>query len=300
MNDKTGKLQHPALNQWALFRLIVLLQATAMVVLMLRHDLGTAEGVSAMIQGSVRWSVPLLFLAFTASSLPVLFPGNTTRWIQRNRRVLGVAFAAGMAWQASFIVWLVTVHTDYYVDEVYVLRDVIEGLVGYLFLILMTITSFKPGRQRLTPKPAQWKWLHTIGIYFLWAYAFGTYWYAVFYYENPDTLHYLYYALGVAALGVRIAAWVKKQHLSLDKSAAPTLQQPALRALGRSFILLGMAGAATGWLWQAPAHDHLYGVGWAQFLELYVPYWPFVPYLPLFAIALGAYLLVHARRILSD
>ena len=300
MSNSAGVLELPALNQWALFRWIVIAQAAAMIVLMVSRDLATAEGVSAMIQSSVRWSVPLLFLAFAASSLPLLFPGDITRWIQRNRRILGVAFAVGMTWQVSFILWLVTVHRDYYVEEVYVLRDVIEGLIGYLFLILMTVTSFKPGRQWLTPKANQWKRLHTIGIYFLWAYAFGTYWYAVFYYENPDMIHYLFYAMAVAALGARIAAWVKKQHRSLDKSAAPKLQQPTLRGIGRLVILLGVIGAATGSLWEAPAHEHLYGFGWAQFLELYVPYWPFVPYLPMIAIALGAYLVVYARRVISD
>ncbi len=293
--DLKTRLKHPALNEWRLFWLVVGPMSLAMAAFMLLRDLGTPEGVSSMIQTSVRWSVPWLFLAFAASSLQILIPGDASRWLLRNRKILGLCFAAGMAWQVGFIIWLVGWHTDYYVNEVYVLRDVIEGLVGYLFLIAMTITSFKWGRNLLTPKPRQWKLLHTLGIYFLWAYAFGTYWYSVFYYENPDALHYLYYWAGVAAISIRIAAWVKQQVKLLEKDAEVGTQ-PAWIAAGGVAIIAGAIGAATGSLWEGLAHEHLYGFSWAQFLELYVPYWPFVPYLPMFAFALGGYLLVRARR----
>ena len=48
-----------------------------------------------------------------------------------------------MAWQLLFILWLVGIHTEYYVNDVYVLSDVVEGVVGYTFLIAMVLTSFK-------------------------------------------------------------------------------------------------------------------------------------------------------------
>lgn len=290
------QLKRPAINEWRLWYLIVIPMSIAMVAFMLMRDLTTPQGVSAMIQTSVRWSMPWLYLAFAASSLQILAPGHFSRWLLRNRKIMGLAFAAGMAWQVSFIIWLVGWHREYYVEEVYVLRDVIEGLVGYTFLILMTITSFKWGRQWLTPKSSQWKLLHTVGIYFLWAYAFGTYWYSVFYYENPDAIHYLYYWLGVAAISLRIAAWVKKQQKTLEKNVGDTSAQPLWLAAGSAVILAGVIGAATGSFWQEAAHANMYDVSWAQFLELYVPYWPFVPYLPMFAIAAGAFLLVRARR----
>ena len=47
-----------------------------------------------------------------------------------------------------------TVHSDYYINEVYVLRDAIEGVVGYTGLLAMVITTFKFGRSRLKPKRA--------------------------------------------------------------------------------------------------------------------------------------------------
>ncbi len=287
--DLKTLLRNPAINEWRVFWLVAAPMALYMVVAMLLRDMATAEGVSAMITSSVRWSIPWLYLAFVASSLVVLVPGEASRWLLRNRKIMGLCFAMGMAWQISFIVWLVTVHTDYYVNEVYVLRDVIEGLLGYSFLLAMTVTSFKRGRQLLTPQTRHWKLLHKTGIYFLWAYAFSTYWYSVFYYDNPHWVHYLYYWLGVAALSLRIAAWVRKQ-------AAGETAQPALAALGSVVILFGGIGAATGSLWESLAHNKLEGITWAMSLELYMPYWPFIPYLPMFAIAAGAYLLVRSRR----
>jgi hypothetical protein len=56
----------------------------------MRVDLTTAEGVSSMIQLSVRCAVPWLFLAFSASSLQVVLPGSFSRWLLRNRRIPGL------------------------------------------------------------------------------------------------------------------------------------------------------------------------------------------------------------------
>lgn len=108
----------------------------------LRTDLADAEGVSSMIQFSVRSAVPFLYFAFVAASLNAVLPGSFSRWLLRNRRIIGLCFAQAMAWQLVFIVWLVTKHTDYYLGEVYVFSDVVEGVPGYAFLLAMVLTSF--------------------------------------------------------------------------------------------------------------------------------------------------------------
>jgi len=174
------------INGWNLFWLITVPISLVMVLTMIRVDLSSAEAVSSMIQLSVRCAVPWLYLAFAASSLQVVFPGSFSRWLLRNRSKIGLCFAAAMAWQLLFILWLVGIHTEYYVNDVYVLSDVVEGLVGYTFLIAMVLTSFKFGRSRLTAK--QWKLLHTSGIYWLWAYAWSVYWFNLFYYLSSRLL----------------------------------------------------------------------------------------------------------------
>jgi hypothetical protein len=287
-------LANKAINQWKLFWLITIPISVNMMIAMMAADLSSGEGVSAMIKLSVRSAVPWLYLAFAASSIYALFPGLLSRWLLRNRKIMGLCFAAAMAWQLLFILWMVTVYRDYYVDEVYVLRDAIEGVLGYAFLIAMVLTSFKFGRSKLTSR--QWKLLHTWGIYFIWAYAFSVYWYALFYYKEPDWLDYTYYWTGFLACGLRIAAWARKRAQRDDKEVVEPDPQPAFKLVGILVVVIGLIGASSGSVWTGPAHQHLYGYQLTQFMELYMPYWPFIPYLPLFIVAAGAFLIAESRR----
>ncbi len=122
--------------------------------------------------------------------------------------MVGLCFAAAMGWQLLFILWLVGIHTQHYVDQVYLLSDAIEGVMGYVFLLAMVLTSFKFGRSRLNNK--QWKLLHRSGIYYIWGYAWSVYWFELFYYDNPVPLDYVYYWAGFLAWGLRMCAWSKK------------------------------------------------------------------------------------------
>jgi hypothetical protein len=281
-------LKHKALNEWRLFWLISIPISVLMVAAMLRTDGWSGPAVSAMIQLSVRCAVPLLYLAFAASSLQLLFPGALTRWLLRNRKIMGLSFAAAMAWQLFFILWLVTIHTDYYVDNVYVLRDAIEGVLGYTFLIAMTLTSFKFGRKHLQPK--SWRLLHKSGIYVIWMYAYSVYWWELFYYPNPDPIDYVYYWAGFLAWGLRAAAW-RKKHVMQAKKIAPTARPlSAFMLAGSALIAFGIWAAAFGLVWRESVTGVLSGYAITYLPEKYLPYWPFEPFLPLFVIALGMYL----------
>ena len=202
-------LKSKVINGWNLFGLIAAPISFVMVLAMVRADLSSTAGVRSLIQMAVRCAVPWLYLAFAASSLQVVFPGVFSRWMLRNRKLIGLGFAAAMAWQLLFILWLVGIHTEYYIERVYVLSDVVEGVVGYGFLIAMALTSFEFGRSRLTSR--QWALLHKSGIYWLWFYAWSVYWFSLFYYQSPAVLiDYVYYWAGLAAWGLRMAAWSKK------------------------------------------------------------------------------------------
>jgi hypothetical protein len=275
-----------AVDGWNLFWLISGPISIAMLIAMTGADLSSGEGVSRMIQISVRCAVPLLYLTFAASSIRVLFTGEFSRWILRNRKILGLCFAVAMAWQLLFILWLTTVFSDYYVNEVYVLRDAIEGVLGYLALIAMVVTSFKPGRRLL--RPQNWKLLHKSGIYFLWAYAFSVYWWNLFYYGDPIWLDYVYYWSGLLACGIRIAAWRKKHD--------PPNTNAVLLALGLVLVSLGLTAAATDALWRTPFEALFTGHAITQPPELYLPYYPPTPFVSLFIIALGAFLTTRSRR----
>ncbi len=292
--DTKAFFQQKPLNDWALYGLITGPMAVAMLLTMMATDLSTAEGVSAMIAYSVRWSIPWLYIAFAASSLQRLFSNDLTRWGLRNRKIFGLCFATGMAWQILFIVWLVGWHRAYYVAEVYVLRDVIEGLIGYVFLLAMTVTSFKAGRKRLSS--SQWRTLHTWGIYFLWAYAFSVYWHALFYYREADTIDGLYFAAGLLAWALRLVAWFKQKVVkksALEPSFAD--RRSLVLASGSLVLCIATIAMLTSGLWEGWAYENLYGFRFTHWLELYMPYWPFIPYLPLLVAAGGAGLMVYGR-----
>ena len=209
------------LNGWGLFWTIAACMSIAVALAMPRADLANPLGVSSMIQLSVRVAVPWLFLAFAASSMAAVFPGAFSRWLLRNRRIMGLCFAAGMAWQLFFILWLVIWHWGYYLEEAYSYFDLAVQVPGYLILIAMSATSFRFGRGKLSPK--QWKALHKGGIYFLWAVVWSTYWYELFYYDDIQFIDYLYYWAGFAAWGLRVAAWRRKRtQLGAAPAAART------------------------------------------------------------------------------
>ncbi len=281
-------LKNKSVNGWNLFWLITGPISAVMAFSMMRADLSSAEGVSSMIQLSVRCAIPWLYLTFAASSVQILFPGLLSRWLLRNRKIMGLCFAAAMGWQLLFIVWLVSVHRGYYVEEVYVLRDAIEGVIGYLFLMAMTLTSFRSGRKLLQPK--RWRLLHKSGMYFLWAYAFSVYWWNLFYYPNPVWIDYVFYWGGFLAWALRAAAWSKKRRQLAKKSSPQASPQPAFVWMGIVAAGIGWIAAGSGLVWREPVEGFLTGSTTSQMLVLYLPYWPFTPFLPLFIIALGALL----------
>jgi hypothetical protein len=200
-------LERNALNGWSLFSLIALATSLTVVTAMTTADLSSASGISSLIQLSVRCAVPWLYVAFAASSIHRLFANEFSRWLLRNRRIFGLCFAAGMAWQLTFILWMVLLHWGYYVDEVYLVADVAVQIPGYLWLLAMTLTSFRPVRSKLRPK--HWRILHKGGIYFLWGVVWSTYWYELYYYEDIQIIDYVFYWAGFLAWCTRIVAWSK-------------------------------------------------------------------------------------------
>lgn len=271
-------LRHKAVNGWHLFWLVSIPMSAVMVVQMTGVDLSWPAGVSEMIAFSVRWAVPFIFLVVATSSLQKLFPGPITTWLLRNRKYLGLCFAVAMAWQGAFIFMMSNFHRDYYFEEIYYLRDELEGSTGYIFLTAMVVTSFQFGRKYLSQ--SQWKLLHRSGLYFLWAYPFSVYWWNLSYYGNPQPIDYVYYWAGFLAFALRIAAWGKQRH---EAAGTPL----ALRIAGGVLIVAGLLVSATGLQWQESVTAFLTTPEWSAGLELWLPYWPFEPFLSLFIIGLG-------------
>ena len=290
--DLKALLAHKAINKWRLFWLIAIPMFITIVVTMMGADMSTASGVSSMIGFSVRLAVPFIFLVVAASSMQILFPGSFSKWWLRNRKYIGMCFAVAMSWQGLFIFIMSYFFRDYYFENVYLFRDELEGSIGYIFLPAMVVTSFHFGRKHLSAK--QWKLLHKSGIYFLWAYPFSTYWWSLSYYQNPVPLDYVYYWCGFLAFAVRIAAWGKQRRQAMDRNATEASTPLALRALGSAIIVLGLVWSAYGLYWQERVTGFLTTPEWSANLVLWLPFWPFEPFLSLFIIGLGTMLVTMA------
>ncbi|MFT7286877.1 MAG: hypothetical protein ACI87W_000986 [Halieaceae bacterium] len=195
----------------------------------------------------------------------------------------------GMAWHGAFIFLMSVVYTDYYYKEVYFLRDELEGSSGYIFLALMVFTSFWFSRRHLSQK--QWKFLHRSGVYFLWTYPFSVYWWNIFYYRTGEFIDYVFYWASFLAVAARIAPWGMRSRQSA-REYGPASQTPLpLRVLGLSLLLAGSLASATGHLWQEPASAYLLASDWSARLELWLPFWPFQPFLSLLTLWAGIFLM---------
>lgn len=291
--DVNAILKHKVINGWSLFWLISVPMSIAMIVEMTGVDLSTGPGVSSMIGYSVRFAVPIIFLVVAISALQTLFPGPVPRWLLRNRKYIGLCFAVAMAWQGLFILTMSLFFRDYYYDDIYYLRDELEGSVGYIFLMAMVVTSFNFARKHLSIQ--QWKIIHKTGLYFLFAYPFSVYWWNLFYYQNPTPIDYVFYCCGFVAFVLRIAAWGKKRQTAALKTSPDSSTPFALKLLGGAFIAAGLFVAASGLHWQKAVTEFLTTPNWSANLELWLPYWPLEPFLSLFFIAFGTMLLTRFR-----
>ncbi|TDI63219.1 MAG: hypothetical protein E2O91_00590 [Alphaproteobacteria bacterium] len=246
--------------------------SVSVIIPLSQIDTTNPAHISGMIQQTVRLAVPWLFVAFAASSLVYVFPNNFSKWIARNRRIFGLCFAAGMAWQLFFILWLVIGSFDYYMAEAYSYYDLSEQIPGYIILFAMTFTSFKFGRSMLSPR--QWKFLHKGGIYFIWAVVWSTYWFELYFYDDIQPIDYAYYWMGIAAWGMRLAAWTKKRRLS--KKMKGTLKLSDQIAFG-IFTGIGLFLIFFGNFWTPLTPDTFSDFTFGGWAALFVPFLILVP-----------------------
>jgi DMSO/TMAO reductase YedYZ heme-binding membrane subunit len=148
---------------WRLFALLTLaLIALCVGIAGLRQF--DIDGIRMVIRFTARTSLVLLCLAFSAAALAQLWPNAWTRWQRRNRRYLGVTFAASHALHAIAIAAFATVDPVGFAKATS-LASYIFGGIGYGFIIAMTATSFDRTAAWLGSRA--WRALHLVGGYYL-------------------------------------------------------------------------------------------------------------------------------------
>lgn len=123
------------------------------------------EGVRMVIRFTARSSLLLFCLAFSAAALARLWPNAWTRWQWRNRRYLGLSFAASHAIHAVAIVAFAKLDPVGFAEATSPASYIFGG-IGYAVIIAMSATSFD--RTAALIGPRSWRTLHLVGGYYLW------------------------------------------------------------------------------------------------------------------------------------
>ena len=123
------------------------------------------EGVRMVIRVTARSSLVLFCLAFGAAAIARLWPNAWTRWQRRNRRYLGLSFAASHAIHAVAIVAFAKMDPAGFAEATSPASYIFGG-IGYAVIIAMSATSFDRAAVLLGPRA--WRALHLVGGYYLW------------------------------------------------------------------------------------------------------------------------------------
>lgn len=148
---------------WKLFAAFAGLTLFMTAAVLLSYPPG-ADGLLSAIRATARSSFALFLLAFLASSLVTLLPGNGSRRLLRERRFVGLAFAFSHALHGLLIYRYAQQFPELFWDGQTITSN-LPGSIGYLFLLLLTLTSFKTP-MRLLGRRA-WKALHSTGMWVL-------------------------------------------------------------------------------------------------------------------------------------
>jgi methionine sulfoxide reductase heme-binding subunit len=149
---------------WRLFTVLAGLPIVVAIAIALQHP--NLDGTRQIVILSVRYSLFLFCLAFTASALQTLWPTAQSRWLLANRRYIGLSFAVAHSVHIIALIVYATVWPEVYVTKARILSEIL-GVIGYAFVLAMAVTSFKATKKWLTPQ--RWRTLHKIGGYCIWA-----------------------------------------------------------------------------------------------------------------------------------
>ncbi|RJF86905.1 hypothetical protein D3874_07630 [Oleomonas cavernae] len=152
------------LQGWPLVGTVAMLIALPCLAIVLAGG-GQVDDLRLVIRITARTSLVLFCLAFTASALVRQWPGTATRWLRRNRRYVGVSFAASHGLHAIAIVAFAMADPVRFNAQV-PLPTLIGGGFAYVLIAAMVATSFD--RTAALIGPRAWKILHTVGSYYVW------------------------------------------------------------------------------------------------------------------------------------
>ncbi|WP_269502719.1 ferric reductase-like transmembrane domain-containing protein [Burkholderia sp. IMCC1007] len=122
------------------------------------------ESLQYAIRATARTSFVLFLVVFLSPSLAKHLPAVLTRSLMKERRYVGLSFAASHLFHAiALVIYVRTAPEAFWAGRTPATN--IPGFIGYLMILLLAITSFAmPAR---VIGPANWKKLHFTGVWIL-------------------------------------------------------------------------------------------------------------------------------------
>jgi methionine sulfoxide reductase heme-binding subunit len=149
------------------FHLVTLVALLLLGWVWLKYD-QNVEAARTITRLTARMSMIIFLFVFSASSWHRISPGEWSATLLKNRRRLGLTFAY------SHTIHLVCIVTYFLlVGSRPALSTLVVGGGAYVAMYLMAVTSNDRSVSKLGAR--NWKRIHRIGIYYLWAVFFLTY-----------------------------------------------------------------------------------------------------------------------------
>jgi DMSO/TMAO reductase YedYZ heme-binding membrane subunit len=151
------------MTRWQLFGVLaVMVSLITAAACALAPD--PVQSLQYAVRATARTSFILFLAAFTASSLAKLLPSVPTRALVRERRYIGLSFAfSHLLHAAALIVYVKTAPEAFWAGRTPATN--VPGSIGYVMILLLTITSFKAPARFIGPN--NWKKLHRAGVWLI-------------------------------------------------------------------------------------------------------------------------------------
>lgn len=203
------------LDGWRLFGCLALIVVLfALSSLLMYPDL--VLGVRSAVRVTARTSFVLFLAAFTASAFAILVPSPLTRSLMKERRYIGLAFAFSHLVHAILIYTYGQISPEFWPGRTWIGN--LPGSVGYIFIILLALTSFKGPASVLGPK--SWKRLHTTGV---WVIA-AVFCYSYFMRISMDAIYAIPYGILFAAIIIRLMGKASKRTQAARRVATASIK----------------------------------------------------------------------------
>lgn len=146
-------------NKWKIVIAMAVLLAAVFAIICGTQGI-TENSTRFAIRFTARSSCIAFLLAFVAAPLHRRWHSPISQWLLQNRRFLGLAMAVSHTYHAIAVTTL----------QVAILHQPLHGdplaILGYVFLIAMTITSFPTPAKKIGRKA--WRILHAAGMHYFW------------------------------------------------------------------------------------------------------------------------------------